>query len=313
MLGESSVLNETNLPSIKALRAFVAVADNMSFSKAAQELFVSQGAVSKNISALEKQLGQPLFHRRLNGIELTSAGKQYLPKIVEALEIIQYTTESLVLIDQVEEVLSLNVTPSFASLWLIPKIEHFYSLNKNIRVRIKTGDGIIKNTIGESDIAIRCLAISKHYENATLLRKEKLVLVASPKLLESKPIMKIEDIQDHASIFHITRPHLWEQFKKQKEITYNSRYSSTGFEHFYMSLEATKGGLGLALLPDFMVNKLLETGELINPLNISMETNYAYYVFVPSYRLSSRKIYEFKKWVTESLGEESALLFRNSS
>lgn len=302
------MLNETHLPSIKALRAFVAVADNMSFSKAAQELFVSQGAISKNISALEKQLGQPLFNRRLNGIELTSAGEQYLPKIVEALEIIQYTTESLVLIDQVEEVLSLNVTPSFASLWLIPKIEHFYSLNKNIRVRIKTGDGIIKKTNGESDIAVRCLAISNHYENATLLRKEKLVLVASPKLLENKPIIKIEDIRDHTSIFHITRPRLWEQFKKQKQLTYNCRYSATGFEHFYMSLEAVKGGLGLALLPDFMVNKLLKSGELINPLNISMDTSYGYYVFIPSYRLSSRKIYEFKKWVIESLGEESVLL-----
>ena len=303
--GEDSVLNNTNLPSIKALRTFVAVADNMSFSKAAQALFVSQGAVSKNISALEKQLGQPLFNRRLNGIELTSAGEQYLPKIVEALEIIQYTTESLVLIDQVEEVLSLNVTPSFASLWLIPKIEQFYELNKNIRVRIKTGDGIIKKTNGESDIAVRCLAISTHYENATLLRKEKLVLVASPKLLEKNPITTIEDIQHHASIFHITRPQLWEQFKKQQGLVYNSTYSCTGFEHFYMSLEAAKGGLGLALLPDFMVSKLIENNELINPLNISMETHYAYYVFVPSYRLSSRKIYEFKKWVTESLGDNS--------
>ncbi|MDN2664588.1 LysR substrate-binding domain-containing protein [Psychromonas sp. 14N.309.X.WAT.B.A12] len=297
------MLNETTLPSIKALRTFVAVADNMSFSKAAQALFVSQGAVSKNISSLEKQLGQPLFNRRLNGIELTSAGEQYLPKIIEALEIIQYTTESLVLIDQVEEVLSLNVTPSFASLWLIPHIQQFYDLNKNIRVRIKTGDGIIKKTNGESDIAIRCLSVSAHYENATLLRREKLVLVASPQLLASNPINTIQDVQHFDAIFHITRPRLWEQFKKQNQLTFSSNYSCTGFEHFYMSLEAAKGGLGLALLPDFMVHKSLVSGELINPLNISMDTDYAYYAFIPSYRLSSRKIYEFKQWITANLGQ----------
>jgi len=298
------MLNETHLPSIKALRTFVAVADHMSFSKAAKSLFVSQGAVSKNISALEQQLGQPLFNRRLNGIELTRAGEQYLPKIIEALEIIQYTTESLMLIDQVEEVLSLNVTPSFASLWLIPQIQDFYCLNKNIRVRIKTGDGLIKKTNGESDIAIRCLQITKHYENATLLRKEKLLLVASPQRLKHQPITTIEDVQQHNLIFHLTRPQLWEQFKKQKGLTQNNHYSSTGFEHFYMSLEAAKGGLGLALLPEFMVNKLIQQGELINPLGLSMETQYGYYMFIPSYRLSSRKIYEFKQWIIGCLGEE---------
>jgi len=300
------MLNDTKLPSIKALRTFVAVADNMSFSKAAQTLFVSQGAVSKNISALEQQLGQPLFNRRLNGIELTSAGAQYLPKIIEALEMIQYTTESLVLIDQVEEVLSLNVTPSFASLWLIPHIQQFYNEHKNIKVRIKTGDGLIKKTNGESDIAIRCLPLTKHYEDATLLRKESLVLVASPQLLNNKPINEITDIKKHACIFHLTRPRLWEQFKKHLGLNYSSIYTDTGFEHFYMSLEAVKGGLGLALLPEFMASKLLKTGELINPLGISMGTSYGYYVFVPSYRLSSRKIYQFKNWITGNLGEKSA-------
>lgn len=302
------MLSDTHLPSIKALRTFVAVADHMSFSKASHSLFVSQGAVSKNIAALEQQLGQPLFNRRLNGIELTPAGEQYLPKIIEALEIIQYTTESLMLIDQVEEVLSLNVTPSFASLWLIPQIEHFYSANKKIRVRIKTGDGLIKKTNGESDIAIRCLPIAKYYENGTLLRKEKLLLVASPLLLQKQPITKIEDLQYHASIFHLTRPQLWEQFKKQKELTHQIHYSDTGFEHFYMSLEAAKGGLGLALLPDFMVENLIKKGDLINPLNIKMDTNYGYYIFIPSYRLSSRKIDNFKRWITDNLGELDGLV-----
>jgi LysR family glycine cleavage system transcriptional activator len=299
------MLNEINLPSIKALRTFVAVANNMSFSKAAKELFVTQGAVSKQILVLEQQLNQPLFERHLNGIELSSAGERYLPKIIEALEIIQYATEDLLQIKKTEEVLTLNVTPSFASLWLVPQIEMFHRLNSNIRVRIKTGDGLVKKLDGDSDIIIRCLPISKHYANATLLRQENLVLVASPDVVQKNPIINIQDIQKHTFIPHITRSHLWEQFKKHKGITYNTQYSHVGFEHFYMSLEAVKDGSGLALLPDFMIENLVNNEQLINPLNISMETSYGYYLFVPSYRLSSRKIYEFINWINIILGKEN--------
>ena len=298
------MLNETNLPSIKALRTFLAVANNLSFSKAAKQLFVTQSAVSKNIAVLEQQLGQPLFNRHLSGIELSAAGEQYLPKVSEALEIIQYATENLTQIDHAEEVLTVNVTPSFASLWLIPRIETFHHLNENIRIRIKTGDGMIKRTHGDSDITIRCLPISKHYENATLLRQENLMLIASTELLQHNSINKIKDIEKQTFIPHITRPHLWEQFKRQNELRYDSLYSNTGFEHFYMSLEAVKDNLGLALIPDFMLEETLAEGRLINPLNISMNTSYGYYLFVPSYRLSSRKIYQFSQWITAMLGKE---------
>ncbi|MEJ6122185.1 LysR substrate-binding domain-containing protein [Vibrio sp. 2-Bac 85] len=298
------MLNEANLPSIKALRTFVAVANNLSFSKAAKELFVTQGAVSKQISVLEQQLQQPLFSRHLNGIKLSSAGESYLPKIIEALEIIQYATTSLSTKDHAQEVLTLNVTPSFASLWLVPRIEAFHHLNNKIQVSIKTGDGLINQTNGDSDLSIRCLPISQHYENATLLRRERLVLVASAKLMMNNPITCIEDIKKQTLIPHITRPHLWEQFKKYKGLVYNSQYSATGFEHFYMSLEAAKDGLGLALLPDFMVEGSLQSGDLVNPLNLSMQTSYGYYVFIPSYRLSSRKIYEFSRWLNHCLGKD---------
>ena len=301
------MLNEASLPSLKALRTFVAVANNLSFSKAAKELFVTQSAVSKQISALEQQLGQPLFSRHLNGIQLSHAAETYLPKIIEALEIIQYATSSLIKIDHAEEVLTLDVTPSFASLWLIPRIEEFHRLNKKIQVRIQTGDGQIKQNNGGCDISVRCFPISQHYENAVLLRRENLVLVASPKLLNVNPIVEMQDIQKHILIPHITRPHLWEQFKRANNLAYKSRYSATGFEHFYMSLEAVKDGLGLALLPDFMIKGALKNNTLINPLNLSMETSYGYYILVPSYRLSSRKIYEFSRWLNGKLGKESTI------
>mgnify|MGYP001172763829 CR=1 FL=1 len=296
------MLKGNELPSIKALRTFIAVANNMSFSKAADELSVTQGAVSKQVSSLELQLGQPLFQRHINGIELSTAGKRYLPKIAEALEIIQYATASLIQTDQVEEILTINVTPSFASLWLIPQIESFNKKNKNIRVRIKTGDGMIKKMDLETEIMVRCLPLSKHYENATLLQKENLVLVASPALLENEGVKTIDDLQRLILLPHVTRPHLWEQFKRKQEIAFTFNYHSVAFEHFYMSLEAVKEGVGLALLPDFMVDAQLEKGQLVNPFDLSMKTNYGYYVHIPSYKLASRKIYEFNQWLQTNLG-----------
>lgn len=297
------MLKGSELPSTKALRAFVAVANNMSFSKAADELSVTQGAVSKQISALEQQLGQPLIQRRLNGIELSNAGKMYLPKVTEALEIIQYATASLLQTDQVEEVLTINVTPSFASLWLIPKIDTFNRQHQNIRVRIKTGDGLAKKMDAETEVMIRCLPISKHYENATLLQTEHLVLVASPKLVEKDNLKTESDLSKLVFLPHMTRPHLWEQFKRGKNLSFNFDYHTVAFEHFYMSLEAVKEGVGVALLPDFMVEPLIKKGKLVNPFNLSMNTNYGYYVQIPSYKLASRKIFEFNQWLKAELGD----------
>ena len=166
------MLKGSELPSIKALRSFIAVAHHQSFSKAAEELYVTQGAVSKQIAILEQMVGQPLLERHLNGIELTIAGKQYLPKVIEALEIIQHATASLIQSDTQQELLTIDVTPSFASLWLLPKIEGFRRLHPQLQVKIRTRENTQLKLAGESDIALRCLPLSQLYEHSQLLCQE---------------------------------------------------------------------------------------------------------------------------------------------
>ncbi|MGF1699414.1 LysR substrate-binding domain-containing protein [Photobacterium makurazakiensis] len=295
------MLKGSELPSIKALRTFVAVANHLSFSKAAKELFVTQGAVSKQISALEQQLGLPLFERHLNGIRLSSIGQQYLPQIVEALESVQNATASLRQLDQIEEVLTVNVTPSFASLWLIEAIDSFTQAYPNIQVSLKTGDGPVNDVSGENDIIIRCLPISKHYENATLMYKETLLLVGSSELLSKKPITSMTDLNKHVLLPQVTRPHLWEQFKATYQLDGNMAYYGVGFEHFYMSLEAVKNHRGLSLLPDFMVEHLIEQQQLVNPLRTTLVSHYGYYMITPKYKLHSRKVSVFNQWLSETL------------
>ncbi|KHT58333.1 LysR family transcriptional regulator [Photobacterium gaetbulicola] len=296
------MLDMKELPSIRALRTFIAVANHLSFSKAARELSLTQGAVSKQIAQLEQQLGQPLFERHLNGIRLSTVGLRYLPQVAESLEALQNATAGLRQLDQVEEVLTVNVSPSFASLWLIPRINGFARAFPHLQVQLKTGDGLVNDLSGDNDIVIRCLPLAKHYDNATLLCRENLRLVASAALLRQQPIRDIDDLAKHVFLPQVTRPQLWEQFRIHHKITYPMEFYGVGFEHFYMSLEAVKNQQGLALLPDFMVDDLIiNTSELFNPLKSMMASHYGYYIIVPHYKRHARKVCVFTQWLTEMM------------
>ncbi|NOI59087.1 LysR substrate-binding domain-containing protein [Vibrio coralliilyticus] len=294
------MLKGSELPSIKALRSFIAVAHHQSFSKAAEELYVTQGAVSKQIAILEQMVGQPLLERQLNGIELTTAGKQYLPKVIEALEIIQHATASLIQSDTQQELLTIDVTPSFASLWLLPKIEEFRRLHPQLQVKIRTRENTQLKLAGESDIALRCLPLSQHYEHSQLLCQEKLLLIGE----QSASCSDVNSIlTQHALIPHTTRPQLWELFKLEHQCAESLNYYGVGYEHFYLSLEAVKRGKGLALVPDFMASETLENDQVCNLLGLSMLSGYGYYLSVPNYRLASRKVQFFHQWLRDELEE----------
>ncbi|KJY66430.1 LysR family transcriptional regulator [Vibrio coralliilyticus] len=294
------MLKGSELPSIKALRSFIAVAHHQSFSKAAEELYVTQGAVSKQIAILEQMVGQPLLERHLNGIELTIAGKQYLPKVIEALEIIQHATASLIQSDTQQELLTIDVTPSFASLWLLPKIEGFRRIHPQLQVKIRTRENTQLKLAGESDIALRCLPLSKHYEHSQLLCQEKLLLIGE----QSASFSDVNSVlTQHALIPHTTRPQLWELFKLEHQCAESLNYYGVGYEHFYLSLEAVKRGKGLALVPDFMASEMLENDQVSNLLGLSMLSGYGYYLSVPNYRLASRKVQLFHQWLRDELEE----------
>ncbi|MGY3688434.1 LysR family transcriptional regulator [Vibrio coralliilyticus] len=294
------MLKGSELPSIKALRSFIAVAHHQSFSKAAEELYVTQGAVSKQIAILEQMVGQPLLERQLNGIELTTAGKQYLPKVIEALEIIQHATASLIQSDTQQELLTIDVTPSFASLWLLPKIEEFRRLHPQLQVKIRTRENTQLKLAGESDIALRCLPLSQHYEHSQLLCQEKLLLIGE-QAAACSDVTSV--LTQHALIPHTTRPQLWELFKLEHQCAESLNYHGVGYEHFYLSLEAVKRGKGLALVPDFMASEMLENAQVSNLLGLSMLSGYGYYLSVPNYRLASRKVQLFHQWLRDELAE----------
>jgi DNA-binding transcriptional LysR family regulator len=288
------------LPPLNALKVFEVAARKLSFSKAAEELCVTQGAISKQIKSLEEHLELALFDRTNTGLKLTKAGKQYLPTIMSALEQIQSSTANLQQQESSSQSLTLNITPSLSNLWLIPRLNKLSESLPNLRLNMVSGDGVFQFHQASADIAIRCLPLSLSHENSTLLAEEVLLPVIHPDLLSKIPINTVSDILKHPLLMHTTRPQLWSQFLN-RVLTEDKDTHSTcfhhGFEHFFMSLEAAKQKQGIALVPNFLALEFIEKGELVNPLNIQYKSSYGFYFLVPAYRQQNDQVQQFYQWL----------------
>lgn len=290
-----------NFPPLNALKVFEVSARHLSFSKAAEELFVTQGAVSKQIQTLEQFLEQPLFHREKGGLKLTEAGKLYLPAIADSLDNIQNATALLKQNVSDSNTLLLKTSPSFSALWMIPKLHEIKENFKNLTLQFTSTDsGNIFST--DEDILIQCRPISPNLDPDTLLVEEKLVAVVSPDRLAELAITKAEDLLKHPLILHTTRPQLWTSFLNHYlDNNYSTPKFSDGFEHFFMSMEAVKQDQGIGLLPSFMAHEALENGDLINPLQIEFMSGYGYYYSVPNHKRNNTKVLNLMQWVKNEI------------
>lgn len=290
------------LPPLKALQTFEVAARRLSFSKAADELHVTQGAVSKQIKLLEEYLERALFERSAVGLKLTSEGREYLSAISESLEAIRKATARVQQSKGDANDLTIDVIPSFSMLWLIPRLEQLRGQLPRLNLTQVVGDGPYKFEANSADMAIRCLPLSLSLHHAELLASETLVPVIHSSLLLTEPVEVPEDLLKHPLLTHITRPQLWISFLKNFGITDLSEPDFRhGFEHFYMSLEAAKQKLGIALIPDFMAADVLASGELVSPLEIRYPSGYGYYFLTPGYQSHNPLILSFMQWVKQSL------------
>ncbi|WP_026960725.1 LysR substrate-binding domain-containing protein [Aliagarivorans taiwanensis] len=295
---------KSKVPPLNALRVFEAAARHQSFSKAAQELHVTQGAVSKQIAVLESFLEQRLFERKSKGLALTEAGHSYLPNISQAMRLIEDASAGLIQEAGSRQLLNIDAIPSLSSLWLIPRLNALKASFPALDINLKMGDGPFSFEDSEADAAIRCLPMAKHYQNAELLCEEELVLVAHPALVSHNRLQQVSDIFEFPLLRHITRPQLWMQFWATyfsgESLPHPPRYGN-GFEHFFLSLEAIRKQQGLGLLPRFLVKECLESGELINPLELSFASGYGYYLLVPKYRRSNSTLARLSEWLKQQL------------
>ncbi len=295
------------LPNLNALRAFESAGRNLSFTRAAEELNVTQAAVSHQIKVLEEQLGFRLFRRVHRGLRLTEAGQSYLPEVRAAFEKLEAATERLV-VNDATGVLTVSVLPSFAAKWLVPRLMHFQAKHPEIDVRVSAVDRSVDFEQEDIDLGIRFGRGDYRGLKAVPLMAESVFPVCSPALAErGNGLRKPEDLR-HFTLLHDDMVLNWAEWLQAAGVTGIDASRGPFFSDSAMLINAAVEGLGVALGRSALASGDLEAGRLVRPFELSLQTAFGYYIVYPQRRDDRPKITVFRDWLLEeaAIGEQSA-------
>lgn len=261
------------LPSLDLLRGFEAAARTLSFTLAAAELFVTQSAISRQIRALEEELGTPLFERRHRALVLTDAGVALQRGVSLAFAQLRETVQQIRSVDAVHT-LAVTTTVTFASLWLIPRLTTFRRLHPDIDVRISANDAIVDLKRDRIDLAIRYCAPRAAPASATKLFGEEVVPVCSPALLQDpqRPLRTPADLRHHALLgidgASMSFPWLdWNAWLAAMGLETLVPAGELTFSHYDQMIQAAMDGQGVALGRLPLLAELIRKGRLASPFD----------------------------------------------
>jgi len=292
------------LPPLKPLKCFVVCAKSRNFTKAATQLNLTQGAISKQIALLEDYLGLKLFERSNRDLKITDKAIIYLKKIEDALTKIEQASQEIIsskTAKKQKEILRINILPSISSAWLVPMLHDFERKFPYYDVVVKTGDGDIDFDKANCDLAIRVSkqktkASWKKYE-ALKIMGEKLLCVCAPKF--KNKIKNPSDLLQHNLLGHTYRPQMWKEYLTVLGIKKIRVNHSNSFEHFFMLIEAVKNGMGIGLVPEFLIKKDLKNKELVVAITDNFKSNYGYFLLYKKQKNTPQKIIDFAGWIKE--------------
>ena len=286
------------------LRAFEAVARHLNFRAASEEMALTQSAVSRQIQALEDDVGAALFLRHTRAVELTSAGALLLGSVARALPQIDGAVRQ---IRQSAGRRSVSITTfaSFASMWLIPRMEVFQRANPDIDIRIDASDVAVDMEVADIDMAIRYGPASAMPSHAVRLFGEQLAPVISPWLLKSgRPIKKPADLADYTLIEagDAHRTHLewltWRRWFDEQKLTKLTPKRWLYFNYAYQMAQAALAGQGVVLARLPLVSEALAHGDLVEVLpNTRMESPMAYWLIIGPRNNLRPEIAAFCDWL----------------
>lgn len=292
------------LPSTSMLAAFDAAARTGSFTAAANELALTQGAISRQINALEQQLNVTLFQRHKQSIHLTEVGKNYAKEIHSALSNIRSATLNIIT-NPAGGVLNIAILPMFGSRWLMPRLADFLSQNPQITINTVS-------KLSQFDFALEDVHCAIHFgqadweqANCTFLMAEESVAVCAPSLLKKikqkdcSPENKhdfIANLTEQALLHISTRPNAWQQWFASHGIDAKAQ-QGMHFEQFSIATNAAIAGLGIALLPKFLIENELQRQELVEVCCTPLKTENAYYLVTPEDKLNYAPVEKFKEWL----------------
>lgn len=290
------------LPPLGALRAFEAAARHLSFTRAAAELCVTQAAISHQIRLLEERLGVRLFERRGHSLALTVSGQAYLPELAGALDRIAAATMRIA--EPQSRPLRITVLPSFASKWLVPRLEDFHTRHPGIDVRLDSSAEPWAFTTERFDFGIRSGLGNWPGLKADLIAHETLSPVCSPSFMDRCPLRVPADLL-RARLLHDTPRSAWKNWFDLAGVDEAETETDAGvsFNDANLALQAAMDGQGVALGRLVLAADALRCGRLIRPFDVVLPNDYSYWLVHPPIALQRPDAAVFREWLLSQAAE----------
>ncbi|MDX3904615.1 MAG: LysR substrate-binding domain-containing protein [Pigmentiphaga sp.] len=287
------------LPSIGALTAFDAAARHLSITRAAAELALTESAVSRQISLLEEQLGVRLFHRIKKRISLTRAGAMYSARVVQTIERIERDTLEVMGHEGDGAVLEVAALPTVGSQWLVPRLVSFYALQPEVTVHVSARSTRFFFSESALDGALYFGAPDWAGARTDYLFDEVLLPVGSPSLLEGEVSLRPETVVRRRLLHLMTRPEAWRRWCDTAGLGNVNVMRGPRFEVQSMLISAACAGMGVALLPRFLIGDQLRSGKLKVLSNLPVRSEGAYYFAYPEEKATDPTLTNFRAWLQD--------------
>jgi len=284
---------------MSALMAFDAAARHASITRAADELALTESAVSRQISQLEDQLGVQLFHRIKKRLSLTRAGSAYARDVAGALERLEKDTFDVMSNEGEGGTLEIAALPTVGSQWLIPRMTEFYERHPGLTISISARSN--RFLFGETtfDGALCFGAATWPGARSDFLFEEELVVVGGGRLLEQLAPGSADAVLSHRLLHLATRPAAWPSWAAAAGIGGVNLLKGPRFEQQSMVIGAACAGQGLALLPRFLIESPLQRGELRIVSDVSVHSEGSYYFAYPEEKAGEPQLELFRLWLQE--------------
>jgi LysR family transcriptional regulator, glycine cleavage system transcriptional activator len=289
------------LPPLNALRVFECAARHESFRLAAEELSISQSAVSHQISNLEDHLGTILFQRTGRNVRLTEAARACFPHLTAAFE---NMSEAMRLLKQPSPLeLTVQIYITMATRWMMPRLHRLQRQHPGLLVRFNASQLDWEFDPRSADIGIiRTSQTNRSGIDYVPLFEAQLIAISSPHLFENKAHVTAQDIADQTSLEVYPANNDWDVWLSAAGATRSNPSAAIKFDSYLLAMEAASEGQGVAIVPEFLAASDLKSGRLVQPIPLAVPQPEKWYLAAKSGKFKDPAAAQFRGWLLEEIG-----------